>query len=94
MLVAKDGTPNHFLISAILTTHHVVVCSAIDTAIQKKANENIRQAFDELEQQVRERTAHLEKSNEQLRAEIEEHRRIESAILNGEQQNDKGMRGV
>ena len=60
---------------------------------RRRLNENIRQAFDELEQQVRERTAHLEKSNEQLRAEIEEHRRIESAILNGEHQNDKGMRG-
>ncbi|MCX6691716.1 MAG: PAS domain-containing protein [Methanoregula sp.] len=94
LLVAKDGTPHHYLISAILSTNHVVICSAIDTTLQKKADEDIRQAFEELEQQVRERTAHLEKSNEQLMAEIEEHRRIESAILNGEQQNDKRERGT
>jgi len=92
LLVAKDGTPHNYLISAILTTNHIVICSAIDTTLQKKANEDIRQAFEELEQQVRERTAHLEKSNKQLRAEIEEHRRIESAILNGEPQNHKGER--
>jgi PAS domain S-box-containing protein len=93
LLVSKDGTPHHYLISAILTTNHVVICSAIDSAVQKKANEDIRQAFEELEQQVRERTAHLEKSNEQLRSEIEEHRRIESTLLNGDQKNDHGKRG-
>ncbi len=92
LLVSKDGSPNHYLISAILTTNHVVICSAIDTAIQKNVNEDIRHVFEELEQQVRERTAHLEKSNEQLRAEIEEHRRIENTILNGKQKNDRGER--
>lgn len=90
LLVSKDGTPHHYLISAILTTNNVVICSAIDTAVHKRADEDIRQAFEELEHQVRERTAHLEKSNELLRAEIDKHRRIENNILNGDQKNDKG----
>jgi PAS domain-containing protein len=84
LLVAKDGTPHHYLISAILSTNHVVICSAIDTTLQKKADDDIRQAFEDLERQVRERTAHLETSNNKLKAEIDEHKRIGSSILNGE----------
>ncbi|MHC4457991.1 MAG: PAS domain S-box protein [Planctomycetota bacterium] len=44
---------------------------------RKRAEETLRQAHDELERMVKERTADLEKANRQLRMEIEERKRAE-----------------
>jgi PAS domain-containing protein len=89
LLRAYDGSPRRCLVSAILSTSHVVLCSAIDITQQRIADEEIRQTLDDLERQVRERTAHLERINEELKAEILERRRIENAILSGEKLDDE-----
>jgi PAS domain S-box-containing protein len=79
----KDGGILRFIISAVLVTKNQIVCSAIDITDSKIADEEIRQTLEDLERQVRERTAHLERINEELRAEIMERRRIENAMLSG-----------
>jgi C4-dicarboxylate-specific signal transduction histidine kinase len=66
-----------------------VLCSAIDITQEKTADEEIRQTFKELDRQVRERTAHLEKINEELKQEILEHRMAESVILSAAQISDR-----
>jgi PAS domain S-box-containing protein len=91
VLRTKDGTPRQYLISAVLTTNNLVFCSAIDQTTQKVADEEIWQTLEELERQVVERTAHLEKINEQLKSEILESRRNESKILQQEYR-DEGRR--
>ena len=85
----KDGTPRRLLISAILTTNNLVFCSAIDITHQKITDEEIRQTLEDLEQQVRERTAHLEKINEDLKKEILERRRIDTTLLKKADKNDE-----
>jgi C4-dicarboxylate-specific signal transduction histidine kinase len=58
-----------------------VLCSAVDITLEKIVDEEIRKTLDDLEDQVKTRTAHLERINEELRAEILEHRRFESTIF-------------
>jgi PAS domain S-box-containing protein len=79
----KDGTVLRFDISAMLVTGRQVVCSAIDITRSKIVDEEIIKTLNELELQVRERTADLEQLNEKLRAEILECRRFESTVLSG-----------
>jgi PAS domain S-box-containing protein len=81
LLRARDGTILRFVISPLQVTHDRVLCSAIDITGDKIVDEEIRKTLDDLEEQVRERTAHLERINEELKAEILEHRRFESTIL-------------
>jgi signal transduction histidine kinase len=52
----------------------------VDITQRKLAEFGLRQARDELEQRVAERTAELEQANQQLRQEIEERRRAEEAL--------------
>ena len=66
----------------------MVLCSVANVADAKVADEEIRQTLEDLERQVRERTAHLERMNEELRAEIIERRRLEHTLLSGELNND------
>lgn len=80
---AQDGTLLRFVVSAVLITRNRVLCSAIDITGSKIVDEEIRRTLEELEEQVRARTAHLEKINEELQAEILERRRIERTILSG-----------
>lgn len=80
LLKARDGTLCRCIVSAILTSHNLVLCSAFDISNQKVADEEIRQTLEDLERQVRERTAHLEKINEELKAEILERRQFETTI--------------
>jgi DNA-binding Lrp family transcriptional regulator len=79
----KDGEISRFVISAMLVTRGHVLCSAIDITRSKIVDEEIIKTLNELEYQVKVRTADLEKLNEKLRAEILECRRFESIVLSG-----------
>jgi PAS domain S-box-containing protein len=81
LLQARDGTILRYIISPLQVTRDRVLCSAVDITLEKIVDEEIRQTLDDLEDQVRARTAHLERINEELKAEILEHRRFESTIL-------------
>lgn len=83
IFVAHDGTLLRFVISAVLVTKDRMLCSVIDITGSKIVDEEIRKTLEDLEGQVRQRTAHLEKMNEELRDEILERRRFESTILSG-----------
>jgi PAS domain S-box-containing protein len=54
------------------------------SAGRRRAESALQQARDEVETKVRERTAELSHSNEQLRKEVAEHRRAEEALRRGE----------
>ena len=56
------------------------------SASQKRARESLRQARDELELKVQERTAQFQRINEALRAEIAERKNAEVALLSSEAQ--------
>jgi PAS domain S-box-containing protein len=79
----QDGTVLRFVLSPILVTKGHVLCSAIDITRSKIVDEEIIKTLNELEHQVKERTADLEQLNEKLRAEILECRRFESTVLYG-----------
>jgi PAS domain S-box-containing protein len=81
LLRARDGTVLRFVVSPLEVTHKRVLCSAVDITGEKIVDEEIRKTLDDLEEQVRARTAHLERINEELKAEILEHRRFESTII-------------
>jgi PAS domain S-box-containing protein len=88
MLRAKDGTHRRYLISAILTASNLVLCFTIDTTQQKFADEEIWQTLGDLEREVVERTVHLEKINEELKAEILKRRQAGDMYLHEEHKND------
>lgn len=77
----QDGTELRFVISAMLVTRGQVLCSVIDITRSRIVDEEIIKTLDDLEQQVGERTADLERMNEKLRAEILACRRFESSLL-------------
>jgi PAS domain S-box-containing protein len=79
----QDGTVLRFVLSPMLITKGHVLCSAIDITRSKIVDEEIIKTLNELEHQVKERTADLEQLNEKLRAEILECRRFESTVLYG-----------
>ena len=79
----KDGADSRFVISPMLVSRGYVLCSAIDITRSKIVDEEIITTLNELEHQVKERTADLERMNEKLRAEILECRRFESTVLLG-----------
>jgi len=84
----KNGGMLRFVLSPLYVTKNMVLCSVGNVADAKVADEEIRQTLEDLERQVRERTAHLERMNEELRAEIIERRRLEHTLLSGELNND------
>jgi PAS domain S-box-containing protein len=88
MFRAKDGTLLRFMVSPVLITHSRVLCSAIDVTGSKIIDEEIRKTLEDLEGQVKARTAHLEKINAELQAEILERRRFELSLLSAEDQPD------
>jgi PAS domain S-box-containing protein len=57
-----------------------VIVFAVDVSEQKRAEESLQRARDELQERVRERTEELEKANEHLRHEIAERQRGEEAL--------------
>jgi len=69
----KDGTefPVEISLSPFRTKEGILVFSAIrDITLQKKAQNELREAKEELETRVRERTAELVTANEALKAEV------------------------
>lgn len=76
----RDGAVRQFLVSASLAEDDMVICSAIDITERKLAESVIKKAKDNLELRVRERTDELLRSNDELKAEIQERKRFESAI--------------
>ena len=78
---AKDGTMLRLVLSAIMVMKGRVYCSVIDITGSKIVDEEIRRTLEDLEEQVKARTAHLEQINEELRAEILERRRFEQTLL-------------
>jgi PAS domain S-box-containing protein len=85
----KDNSILRFLVSAVMVTKKQIVCSVIDITGSKIADEEIRQTLEDLEKQVRERTAHLEKINEDLREEINELRRNDANLIAGHMNPDE-----
>ncbi|PKL57691.1 MAG: histidine kinase, partial [Methanomicrobiales archaeon HGW-Methanomicrobiales-5] len=90
IFVARDGTLLRFVISAIFVNRDQLLCSVIDITGSKIVDEEIRKTLEDLEEQVRSRTAHLEKMNEELRAEILESRRSESTAFSETHIHDRG----
>jgi PAS domain S-box-containing protein len=76
----SDGAVRQFLVSASRTEDNIVICSAIDITDRKLAESVIKKARDDLERRVQERTDELQRSNDELKAEIQERKRFESAI--------------
>jgi PAS domain S-box-containing protein len=89
MLRAADGTHHQYLISAILAANNLVLCFTIDTSQQKIDENVIWQTLEDLEKQVVERTAYLEKINEELKAEIVRRRMNEKTILRENHPDDR-----
>ena len=85
---AKDGTVLRFVISVLMVGRDRIYCSVIDITGSKIVDEEIRKTLEDLEDQVRARTAHLERINEELRAEILERRRFEQTILASQARED------
>jgi PAS domain S-box-containing protein len=67
----------HGQVTAVMSVSH-------DITRRKQAEEALRKAHDELELRVEERTAELAATNERLRCEIEERKRIEAALRQSE----------
>jgi PAS domain S-box-containing protein len=88
---SRDGTLIRLVISVVLVTRDRVLCSAIDITGSKIVDEEIRKTLEDLEEQVRARTAHLEKINEELQAEILERRGFERTILARQEKNRQDM---
>jgi PAS domain S-box-containing protein len=89
MLRASDGTLRQYLVSAILAANNLVLCFTIDTSRQKVDEDEIWEALEELERQVMERTAYLEKINEELKAEIGRPRISEKTFLRDNHPDDR-----
>jgi PAS domain S-box-containing protein len=80
MLRASDGSSLRFTISPLEIASDRVLCSAVGITGSRITDDEIRKTLDDLEEQVRARTAHLERINEELKAEILEYRRFEHAF--------------
>jgi PAS domain S-box-containing protein len=80
----KTGGVVRFVISPLFITRDLILCSVVNVTDMRVADEEIRQTLEDLERQVRERTAHLERINEELRTEILERRRLEYTLLSGD----------
>jgi hypothetical protein len=86
----KSGVMLRCIISPLYVTKNMILCSFVKGTAVKIADEEIRQTLEDLERQVRERTAHLEKINEELRAEVIERRTFEKNLLSGDDRDEFG----
>lgn len=90
VFIARDGTRRFGEVTgAPLFSQNgevvAAVCVARDITDRKRAEAALRQALDEMEMRVRERTAELEQANAGLRAEIAERRRAVEALQESEE---------
>ncbi|MFZ0006191.1 MAG: PAS domain-containing protein [Methanoregula sp.] len=83
----KNGGIIRFIISPLYVGKDTVLCSVANVTNSRMADEEIRQTLEDLERQVRERTAHLERINDELRNEILERRRLENTLLSGDRKD-------
>jgi PAS domain S-box-containing protein len=79
LLRRKDGTLLPVEISGRMMREGVLQSIARDISERKRAEEELRKAYDELELHVEERTAQLARANETLKAEVAERLRVEDA---------------
>ncbi len=92
---AKDGTILRFILSVVMVVKDSVFCSIIDITGSKIVDEEIHRTLEDLEEQVRARTAHLERINEELRREILERRQFEQTLLSAQAtERDDGSGGM
>ena len=80
----KNGGVIRVAVSPLCVTRERVLCSVVNMTDSRVADEEIRQTLEDLERQVRERTVHLERINDELRNEILERRRFEKSLLSGQ----------
>jgi PAS domain S-box-containing protein len=79
LLRRKDGTLLPVEISGMMIREGVFQSIIRDISGRKRAEEELRKAYDELERRVEERTAQLARANETLKAEVAERLRVEEA---------------
>lgn len=79
--LTKEGSGHRVVLSAVLLTRDRVLCSLVDTSDSKIIDDEIRKSLEDLEEQVRQRTEHLVKINEELRTEILELRQKDDELL-------------
>jgi PAS domain S-box-containing protein len=84
----KNGSVIRVILSPLYVTKGMVLCSVVNVTDIRVADEEIRQTLEDLEHQVRERTAHLERINEELKQEIIERRRFEQTLLSGDHKDE------
>ncbi|NLH49497.1 MAG: response regulator [Myxococcales bacterium] len=89
MVLLKNGDPLHPLILKAIAPLLERLAEAAQACLQ---SEGLRQAHDELELRVAERTAELARINEELRHEISERRRVEAEIIQAKQQAETSNR--
>jgi PAS domain-containing protein len=86
----KSGGVIRVAISPLYVTKEMVLCSVVNLTDVQVGDEEIRQTLEDLERQVRERTAHLEQINEDLRNEIKERRRFKHTLLSSGSKDEPG----
>ena len=87
-LTRKDGTRRTVETKAFAVRageQTLILSNARDITERKRIEEALRRAHDEMEVQVRARTADLAKANEELRVEVEQHRKTEAALRASEE---------
>jgi PAS domain-containing protein len=92
LFATKDGIMSRFSISVALRLKSIAICSVMDITSSGITDEEIKKILGNFEIQIRARTAHLEKINEELRAEIKERRKIDEALLHHELPPEEGKR--
>ncbi|UCF93133.1 MAG: PAS domain S-box protein [Desulfobacterales bacterium] len=87
--VARDGSRRRIMWSNTAlagsggSVEHII-CTGIDITERKRAEEALREAHDELERRVQERTAELVAANKQLAQQLAERRRAEEELREAE----------
>ncbi|HWR26499.1 MAG TPA: PAS domain S-box protein, partial [candidate division Zixibacteria bacterium] len=94
-LLAGDGTfvPTHLSLDTLQSDDaHFVYLVATDLTGQKRIQDELRRARDELEIRVEERTAELVKANEELHIEITERKQVDEALRQAHDELEQRVR--